>query len=195
MKGLHIHPKVVQEIDVEEAEIRRFQISAMRRKAFKALDSATGLTESDPPWLWNLKINGKKALNEENIHQAFIQAAQSNPGTWQLPKAVKALESPLTDALIREQITKAEWLLLEFWLAKSGVPLIYSFCYYNDKALAKLLEFLLSQSEGQYSDKYVRKIWERLGLKKSRRLLFRDVKIVAGAAQPVPYKEVIQRPI
>jgi hypothetical protein len=187
-----IKQNILEEIVSNEPEMRRIQISAMVRKAFKALDSAAGLSESDPPWLWKLKIKGKKALEEKDIERAFLESAKAESDGALFKKAVSAHASLLDDREIKAQIPKVEWLLLEYWVAKEKAPLFRSLCYYNDQALAKLVAFLLKLNPG--SDKSIRKIWERLGLKKSRRLLFRDVKIIAGKpAMPVFYK-VIQNP-
>jgi hypothetical protein len=197
MKELSIDSRILQEIKKEEPEIRRIKNEAMRRKGFKDLDSAAGLNENDPSWLWTLKIKGKEALNEKSIAQSFIHEAQSDPASWLLPKAVEALQLPLLDADVNAKITKPQRLLLELWLAKSGVPRFYwlSFCYYNDKAIAKMLGFILNYQKGHFNEKSVRKIWERLGLKKSRRLLFRDVEFRRGEAFPVIFKKLIQRPV
>jgi len=184
--------EIIQEIVAQEPEIRRNQIEAMCRKAAAALDSAAGLTESDPAWLWKLKIKGKGALDEREVEREFMKAAK-NADNAIFQKADAARSSPINDADIKSQINKVEWLLLELWLAKGNAPFFRSLCYYNDTALAKLAGFLLGNNQG-HNGKSIRKVWERLGLKKSTKLLFRDVEIHPGKpAMPVPYK-VIQIP-
>ena len=77
-------------------------------KETAALDSAAGLTVSDPAWLWQLKIKGKCALNEEEVMREFMESNNEIS-----KKAVTALASPLNDADIQSQTNKVEWLLLE----------------------------------------------------------------------------------
>jgi hypothetical protein len=192
--AVKIDPKLISELAAQEPAIRRNQIEAMSGKAAEALNSATGLSESDPAWLWTLKIKGGSALDQTQIQRALVEAVKTNSSEWNLLKKINAPSEPLADADVNENITKAEWMLLEFWLAANNAPFFRSFCYYNDKALAKLVDHLLDHAQGHYSDKSVRKIWERLGLKKSTKLLFRDVEILPGKpAMPIPYK-VIQSP-
>ena len=168
----------------------------MCRKAGLVLNSATGLTEADPAWLWKLRIKGKVALDEKEVERAFLASAKSDSDSY-FAKAYAAIQKPLAKGDIENEVSRCEWKLLEFWLAKENAPFFMSFCFYNDKALAKLLDFLLRQNQGHYSEKSIRKTWERLGLKKSTVLLFRDVEIAplgeSAAVMPVLYK-VIQSP-
>jgi hypothetical protein len=136
MNEPRIDQAIIRRIEEEEPEIRRIQFETMCCEAFKTLDSATGLTESDPQWLWTLKLRGADALNKKSIARAFIETAQSNSDLWS--KGVKAVHSPLNDAHLLQN-KKVPWRLLECWLASSGSPFQFSFCYYNDKALAKLI--------------------------------------------------------
>jgi hypothetical protein len=193
---MKFRPEIIREIVAHEPEIRRNQIEAMCRKAAAALDSAAGLTESDPAWLWKLKIKGKRALDEKEVEREFMDAAKNSDNAIFL-KAATALSSPVKkDADFRgDEISKVQWLLLEQWLAKENAAFFRSLCYYNDKALAKLVAFLLNCNLGEsFPEKNIRNVWKRLGLKKSTRLLFCDVEILPGKpAMPVPYK-VIQSP-
>ena len=178
--------------------MRRVQLSAMVFKAFKALDSAAGLKESDPAWLWKLKIKGKCALVENDVERAFVEAAKTNSNDDVFQKAITARASSLNDADIKSQINKVEWLLLEQWLAVKNAPFERSLCYYNDKALAKLIDFLLGFNDGHFNDKSIRKVCEKLGLKKARQLLFRDIEVKKNLltnklwAVPIPFKKLIQ---
>ena len=191
-------PQIVFAVIANEPEMRRIQISAMVCKANKALDSAADLTVSDPAWLWQLKIKGKCALDETEVERAFLEAAKSNPDGDVFKKATVVLRaSPLNDADIKSKINNVEWLLLQWWLAPDGDQLFKSLCYYNDTALAKLVEFLLGNNQG-HNGKSIRKVWERLGLEKAQQLLFRDVEIKKNplpnqpGAVPIYFKKLIQ---
>jgi hypothetical protein len=190
-------PKIISEVIANEPEMRRVQLSAMVCKANKALDSAAGLTVSDPAWLWQLKIKGKCALNEKEVECAFLEAAKSDTDTGMIQKAVTALASPLNDADIQSQINKVEWLLLEQWLAKEKADFFRSLCYYNDTALAKLVGFLLGNNQG-HNGKSIRKVCEKLGLKKAQQLLYRDIVVNERprpnqpGAVPIYFKKLIK---
>ena len=184
---MKIRRDVLQEAILHEPEIRRNQIEAMCRKASKALNSSAGLKESDPAWLWTLKIKGFTALEETHVRQAFIEAVEKSLFDSELLQP----STRLKDEKIKEHISKVEWALLEFWLAKEGAELSRSLCYYNDNALAKLVDFLFGFADGHYSEQSIRKVWERLGLKKSPKLLFRDVDTSVKPVMPVPYKVVL----
>jgi predicted NAD-dependent protein-ADP-ribosyltransferase YbiA (DUF1768 family) len=196
--GESINPEVIPEVVANEPEIRRVQISAMVRKVGKAVNAAADLVESDPPWLWKLKIKGKSALDEKEVEQAFMEAAKSNSNDDIFQKAVTARESPLNDADIGNEINKVERLLLEQWLAVKNAPFEKSLCYYNDKALAKLIDYLLDFNDGHFNEKSIRNVWKRLGLKKAQPLLFRDIEVKKNPqtnklwAVPIPYKKLIQ---
>jgi hypothetical protein len=192
-------PRIIFEAMANEPEMRRIQISAMVRKAFKALDSVAGLTESDPPWLCKLTIKGKCVLDEKEVERAFLEEAKSNPDGDVFKKATVALRaSPLNDTDIKSKINNVEWLLLEWWLAPDGNQLFKSLCYYNDTALAKLVSYLLGNNQG-HNGKSIRKVWERgLGLKKARQLLFHDVEFKKNpppdqpGAVPIYFKKLIR---
>jgi len=198
MKILCFNPKIISEIRANEPEMRRVQISAMSRKAGKAVDSAAKLNESDSPLVWKLKIKGRGALDDKEIESEFMEALKSDSNNEFFKKAGTALSSPLNDVDIKKEISNVERLLLEHWLAKETATFIWSLCYYNDKALTRFVEFWLNYNQDQLPEKTIRKVWERLGLEKARTLLFRDMKVKRNPQTnqwcpvPVPYKKVIQ---
>jgi hypothetical protein len=189
-----LRPRVdIAFLESRESELRRIQIEAMVRRAFRAIDSASGLTESDPDWLRVLVLTGPaSAMDREDVCKA-VESAIRNQESPALSKMSKLVSRPsLTKERINASITKVEWLLLHHWLACDGAPLEASLCYYNDTALAKRVELQLGLVPGsQYSGKYIRKVWERgLGLKKGT-LLFRDVQAEDGRIFPVYYKQFL----
>jgi len=188
----------MNEIISGRPELRRLCEKAKERMVGLAVNEAAGMTEDDPPWLWKLKIKGQSALNEPEVERSFLEAAKGSPGNKLFQQASDALSKPLDDTAIKERIShQVKNLMLKCWLAEDHAPLHKSFCHYSDPALKRLVAFLLDLNE--IDENTIRKIWERLGLRKSKHLLIRDVIIKKNprpnepGAIPVYFKKFVQR--
>jgi hypothetical protein len=182
----------------EEPEIRKLQVEAMCRYLSRTFDSAAGLGPDDPWWLWSLRLNGPDHPDvKDGLHQAFKNGDESLRRAWGFARKPPLDVNEFTSEI---QESKVSNLILCLWLSPdpesetyqaSGLPahpnpFQFSLCYYNDTALAKLNNMIFEISNG-HNAKSIRKVWSRLGLKKSRTLLFKDVEMTNGLILPVPY--------
>jgi hypothetical protein len=172
-----------------EAEIRKIQIDAIQRRMDRAFEKVAGLPADAPPWLWRLRIEGD--LSHPEIRQKINQALNDNNPEVLLDAAKMKQATSITDADIKKEIAKLDELLLWHWLARDGAEFYYSLCYYNDTALAKLCAIHMGQNPTAWSNKYIRKVCEKLGLSKAKTLLFKGVRVEGGDEDcritPVPY--------
>jgi hypothetical protein len=175
----------------EEPEIRRVQIAATEKRAFAALDSAAGLTDTDPPWLWRLRLERNPTARRNILDAVKVALQERNPQPFR--DILRVLEqAEVSDLNIKEQIARVEWLLLDAWLARDGAPFELSLCYYSDRALAKLCSWWCGLNLEHWNVKSIRKVWERLGLRKASRLLFKDVEFHGKEVHSIPFKKLIQ---
>lgn len=192
-KQLALSAAIHAAIELGEPQIRRNQIEALCRCVFRAIDSVTGLNPDDPPWLFRCALMGREDARKDPDVQAGILDLIGSPDWIRIAKLLgDSPSSPLENSEINDHIGKLRALLLCHWLAKDGVAFQFSLCYYTDSALAKLCAFQLGRKPDALPSKYVRKTWERLGLKKATVLLFRDVEISKSKVTPVFYKKLRQ---
>jgi hypothetical protein len=174
----------------DEDRIRRVQIEAKSRYAAKVVNAAAGLSEDDPPWLWKLRLLGKKAADDPRLSPEIEKAIrEGNSGlSSRVAHAWGSLSAPLTDGQIRSMCDNVDRLLLKWWVAPNrGAEFSRSFCYYSDEALCKVVNFLLGTNA--WNAKNIRKRWERLGLEQASTTLFKDAEICDGKPFPVPFKK------
>jgi len=191
-----IKPEVFDQINKELPTIKKNQEDAQKRMGCFTVDSATGkkvlkYADSYPafdPWLYKFALKGD--LDSEDVKSGIVAAIknkQQDRATYNaLLTMMDRYPSKVTNEAISEYyLDKLERMILDWWLAPDCSQEM-SYCFYNDPALLKLLKSLIPQNvKGKLTIDRVRKTYKRLGLKKSKRLLFNDVEFYGDKFKPL----------
>ena len=136
-----------------------------------------------PGWVFLFVLNNN--LDDPLVQQGIIDAVKNkekNPKFFEL--TIKLLQNyPNPDLIDRslKTLSEVERFLMRFWFKdesdtwfKDGFTRT-SYCFYSNKALAKELQHRMGFNDGHFSEDYLRKIYTRLGLKKSKYILYTDL--------------------
>jgi hypothetical protein len=130
-------------------------------------------TEAKERVLWLLQFQGYRDLNRSPIAAAFWHAVTVavSDGDEHLFRALgeRVKEKPIPYKPPRESSPPAG-LLLEHWIVKKGI----CFCWFSNRALS---DFLKQTQKSYYAPDAIRKAYERLGLRKLRQPLVREIEV------------------
>lgn len=178
------------DITAEREVIARNVIDCMAQAAHEAVNKVAQLAEDSPPWMCKMKLLGPAAMKDPEI-SALLAKAQADGEVSFFKELVSHLStvSPGDDEF-RNEVAKDNIFFLENWLKRPSAGLDKSLCYYSDVAIAKVFSWYFGITER--SSDTVRKKWERLGLKRSKYTLFRDVELTSKGLLPIPFKKIGQ---
>jgi hypothetical protein len=131
--------------------------------------------KNSPPWI--ITFADKTDLDDPVVQQGIIDAIKNkeeNPKIFEL--TIKLLQNYPNRGLIKQStrtLSTVEVLLMAFWFCEELD--IRSFCFYSNKALAKFFQHRMGFNDGHFTEDYLRKIYTRFGLKKSKYILFTDL--------------------
>lgn len=201
--------EVVREFECLLHPLREAVVAVAKKHASGVLNACTGLDEDDPPWLWQLRLEGRirrDSLFEKHIKEVGELLANRSPARLYSKFVAAISEPPISDDESKYRYGAfKDWLILH-WVAPLGAPLQFSLCLYNFSALARVAEvFLAELGKRPRKPEDLRQVSRRLGLPRLRRLLFRDVRktepkwseprpdarrtLLGGKVVAVPYKK------
>lgn len=189
------------EIEAERAAIIANATECAVRVAWKAINQATGLSDDSEAWKFRVRFFGKESLAAtepvaDKIQQLFKgDSSVDETAAFFLELGPLLSKAAVSDQDIRAAIPREAVWFLEHWIQK---PCELSLAYYTDSAIAKLYFWTHPSAPDYGGDRgdRMKKVWRRLGLRKSKHVLFRDVEFIGDKAQPVPFEKyrVVAKP-
>ncbi|MBI3877753.1 MAG: hypothetical protein HY300_17640 [Verrucomicrobia bacterium] len=186
------------EIDaIHKEEVTKILPSVTVDKALQHLGLLKEARQSklgDVNLFWYLRLTEERRLDHPKVLDAITAAAKRDDKPFFIDLGRLLGKPPVTEKEIKANLTPLEGFLLRNW-NRPDRDLQFSLCYYNDPALLKFLRFyseVAGYSFPALSPDTLEKTWTRLGLKKAKQLLFRDVRIERGVIHPIPFKKLRQ---
>jgi len=201
-------------------------IAESRQKALESIirDACirtTGLSFDDPPELWRFAIGHfelmldwepykqfRAALGNPTLRETILSLAERFKDEAGLTKHLETLlklfkRLPLTKSnyeINRRDYDKKACALIEFWIDE---PLHHhalkrNFCFFSDRAMAKMVYFLANKKEkwlpAESLDKEperIRKLYGSLGLIPAKPRVIKDVDFIAGKIHYTPFQNAL----
>jgi hypothetical protein len=186
------------EFEAERAEILASRASCRNRLALDSLRHVAKISPSDPEWLVRaLALGGGVALEDVEIRAKLHELIdQRSPKFFSIVERIKRQKKFTAKDLV-DSTDRVKMFLVDYWILDEGGPIEGSLTYYSYPALARLIDWHFGQPPTEWRS--LRSVVVRLGLKKSRFTLFRDIQIhrtkrdLAGIVSPIPLRKLVPK--
>ena len=193
-----------QGMKAERPEIVASVLKSRQRLALDTLKHVAKLSPSDPGWMLDaIALGGKQALESDKVRAGLRELIdRHDPKFFEFVAQIDGSRGFDEEHLLTKA-NNVKVFLTDYWILDEGAPIGFSgslsLTYYSFPALAKLIAWKLDKPVIDWRS--VRQVVRRLGLKKSRYTLFRDIqvsrhgKLIEQRVLPIPLEKRVSRKV
>jgi hypothetical protein len=193
-----------QGIKAERAEIVASVLKSRQRLALDTLKHVAKLSPSHPEWMLDaIALGGKQALESDKVRAGLRELIdRHDPKFFDFAAQIDGSRG-FDEKCLLKATDRVKLFLTDYWILDEGAPLGFSgslsLTYYSFPALAKLIAWHFGTPPMDWHS--IRQVVQRLGLKKSRYTLFRDIqisrpgKLLEQRVLPIPFEKRVPRKV